>query len=98
MLNERTLEFVEVVFSSDASEISGREFIEKMHSKSIKLWVNALTLDDEVVLNGGHDDNKSILQDPDIGWGWLIKNGFDVIQTDWPYLLRKYVNYLKTTK
>lgn len=98
MLNERPLEFVEAIFSSEESEISGREFIEKMHSKSIKLWVNALTLDDEVVLNGGHDDNKSILQDPDIGWGWLIKNGFDVIQTDWPYLLRKYANHLKTTK
>lgn len=66
-----------------------------MHRKSIKLWVNAITLDNKTILSGGHDDNKSILQNPNDGWGWLIKNGFDIIQTDWPYLLKQYAKQLK---
>lgn len=93
--NQLHSEFVEVVFSSNKSEISEKRFIEKMLNRSVKLWVNAITLDDKTVLSGGHDDNKSILQNPDIGWGWLIDKGFDIIQTDWPSLLRKYINHRK---
>lgn len=39
----------------------------------------------------GYDDQKSRL-DPDSGWGWLIDNGFSILETDRPYRL---VNYLQ---
>ncbi len=39
----------------------------------------------------GYDDNTAIAEDPKLAWGKLIDMGFDVIQTDWPALVKKFV-------
>jgi len=53
-------------------------------------WVNSITFDDKHILYGGLDDNTSIIDSPDKGWGKLIEKGFDIILTDWPGLLYTY--------
>lgn len=48
-------------------------------------------LDRNILLSGGHDDDTSILGDPDKGWGWLVERGFNAIQTDWTLALNLYL-------
>jgi glycerophosphoryl diester phosphodiesterase len=40
----------------------------------------------------GHDDRVSILESPDKGWGWLVEQGFTIIETNHT---RELVRYLK---
>ncbi len=82
---------VEVLFDSDGSELAQKEFIEKIHERNLFLWVNAIRLNDKLLLSGGHDDNQAIINSMDNSWGWLIKQGFDIIQTDWVALLKQYI-------
>lgn len=44
--------------------------------------VNAL-VDGNILIAGGHDDDTSILGNPDDGWGWLVERGFNMLMTDW---------------
>ena len=41
----------------------------------------------------GHDDKLSLLSSPSEGWGWLLDNGFTIIETNFP---RELIAYLKT--
>lgn len=40
-------------------------------------------LNGRILLAGGHDDDISLLEDPDLGWGWLAERGFNMLMTDW---------------
>lgn len=40
---------------------------------------------------GGRDDDRSVLGDPDGGWGWLIERGFNILMTDWPLQMSIYL-------
>lgn len=51
-----------------------------------KLWVNSLWAS----LNGGYDDDKALINKDSI-YGWFLKNKVDIIQTDRPELLLKYL-------
>ncbi|MGP5258912.1 glycerophosphodiester phosphodiesterase family protein [Brachybacterium paraconglomeratum] len=53
--------------------------------------LNALNLENGSVLYLGADDDTSVLEGPDLGWGRLIQVGATAIQTDWPHLLRAYL-------
>ena len=55
------------------------------------MLLNALNLENGSVLYLGADDDTSVLEDPDLGWGRLIQVGATAIQTDWPHLLRAYL-------
>jgi glycerophosphoryl diester phosphodiesterase len=55
------------------------------------VYVNALDLGNGDTLMAGWDDTRSVLGDPDEGWGRLVNLGADVIQTDWPLLLSDYL-------
>jgi glycerophosphoryl diester phosphodiesterase len=70
-------------------------FISWMHRvKSMKLglWLNSLWPEH----NGVHHDDRAVEQnDPDGSWGWLIKNGATIIQTDRPTELLKYLKRKK---
>ena len=59
--------------------------------KSI-LWGNSIVYSSRVPLAAGHNDDISLTGDPEDGWGWLAKKGFDIIQTDWTH---HCVNYLR---
>ncbi len=61
-------------------------------SKRILTWVNAITLNDQLVFSGLLDDLRAITVSEEETWGRLIDMGFDILQTDWPLLLRQFVN------
>ena len=56
-----------------------------------ELRVGSITLNDTAVLSGGHDDRGALLEEKDAHWGWLLKAGFNVIQTDFPQALSDYI-------
>lgn len=84
---------VELIAATAQDEMYQDEVIREIHAKGLFCWVNALTLADyypETALFGELDDDNSIWRGPDQGWGRLMDKGIDVIQTDWPALVRDY--------
>lgn len=81
---------LELIAQDTECELFKDEVIKQLKEKNLFMWANSITLDDETKLFGGLDDNISIIESPDKGWGKLIEKGLNVIQTDWPSLLREY--------
>lgn len=62
--------------------------VNKLKDNGIKIFVNALW----PAQNAGHDDDMAVeLNQPDESWGWLVRQGFKLIQTDRPALLLEYL-------
>ncbi len=78
---------IEFVFNNDAS-LDSINFSE-IRKNGTSVWVNSLWSK----LCGGHDDEKAAL-DPTI-YDWYIENDVDIIQTDRPELLIKYLRSKK---
>jgi glycerophosphoryl diester phosphodiesterase len=74
----------EVIFTNNNSPVL--EITEILKRKGISIWVNTLW----ETLCGPHDDDRAI-DDPNDSWGWVIKNGANIIQTDRPALLLTYL-------
>ena len=81
----------EVLFDSDEDEVASEEFINAMHRDGKLVWANAIIYSHKAQLSAGHSDDTSICGNPDLGWGWLAKRGYDIIQTDWTGKLVKYL-------
>ena len=87
----------EIITSTAQDELYQDAVIADIHNKGLFCWVNALSLGDY-----GHDylprrslfgdlaDDISVIQNPDLGWGKLMEKKIDIIQTDWPAILRDY--------
>jgi len=82
---------LELLFKDLDSPLIQEESMQSYHSKQLLTWVNTVTLDDDNVLSGMLDDFRAIMVSEHDTWGRLIDIGFDVLQTDWPMLLRKFV-------
>ncbi|OBZ14297.1 hypothetical protein A8L34_10110 [Bacillus sp. FJAT-27264] len=83
---------MELIVKTDSDPLFQDDVIERLHEQNLFVWANAITLDDYTFLYGGLDDDTSIIQSPDLGWGKIIEKKVDVIQTDWPSLLSPYRN------
>ncbi|MDO5550286.1 MAG: glycerophosphodiester phosphodiesterase family protein [Lachnospiraceae bacterium] len=81
----------ELIFTDVKEPLADQNFLEELRSQGILPWVNAITLNDQCVLSGGLDDNGAIGEGFDKHWGTLMDMGFQIIQTDWPGLLKNYV-------
>ena len=84
---------IELIAFSNEDELFRDEAIRYIHSKNLFTWVNALTLTDVghyKPLYGDLDDDISILEGPERGWARLFDKQIDVIQTDWPALVKNY--------
>lgn len=84
---------VELIATTPQDELYQDEAIRYIHDRGLFCWVNSLTLTDyypESALYGDLDDDISIWEGPERGWGRLIDKGIDVIQTDWPALVRDF--------
>lgn len=81
----------ELIFTDFESSLLTEEFMGKLKTAGIVPWVNAITLDDKIILSGLLDDNNAIRKGFDETWGKLIELGFEIIQTDWPALLKEYI-------
>lgn len=66
------------------------EFMGELKKAGIPAWVNAITLTDDSILSGELDDNKAIRDGFEESWGRLVDMGFEIIQTDWPALVKNF--------
>lgn len=87
----------ELIADSPEAELFSDEAIAYVHSKGLYCWVNAIELGQlkadyspRPTLYGGLNDDISVIEGADKGWGVLMDKGIDVIQTDWPALLYAY--------
>lgn len=85
----------ELIFEDLNSPFVQPGFLKELHSLGIAPWVNVITLDDDVILSGGLDDNHAIRDGFEENWGRLIDMGFEILQTDWPALLKGFVTNRK---
>ena len=82
---------VEALFAADDSPIADPAYIERMHECGLIMWANGIIYNYKDVLAANHSDDISVSVDEDLGWGWLLDRGFDIIQTDWPLALDMYL-------
>lgn len=80
----------EVCFDDDKSYFASDEFIDYLHKNNLKIWGNAIVYSYKDVLSGGHTDDAAVTGDMDYGWGWFAEKGFDIVQTDWVFLMKEY--------
>lgn len=81
----------EVLFETDSADVISDNFIEKMHSNNLMVWVNSIIYDEKEVIASNHTDDISLCKNPDFGWGWLADKNVDFIQTDWTIILKNYL-------
>lgn len=65
--------------------------VDALRERGLMVLLNAINLNNRVPLFGGFDDEVSLFEDPDRGWGELVRRGADLIQTDWTALLSTYL-------
>ena len=82
----------EVLFKTEESEFATEEYIHRMHKAGLLVWANAIVYNHKSVLAAGHNDDISVVGRMDEGWGWLLDKGYDIIQTDWPMMLKNYMS------
>jgi glycerophosphoryl diester phosphodiesterase len=84
----------ELIFADTKNPLVSREMFEELSNLGIVPWVNSITLgeQDRFRLSGEFDDNRSIREGFDAGWGSLVRMGFGIIQTDWPGMLYGYLH------
>lgn len=76
----------ELVFDNDSPEI--QRLIKKIRDSGAKVFINSLWPE----LCGGHDDDRAVEQnEPEESWGWIVKQGAKLIQTDRPAILLDYL-------
>lgn len=81
----------EVLFKTDDAQVCSREYIDGMHADGKIVWANAILYSYKAVLAAGHSDDISLIEDPELGWGWLADRGFDIIQTDHLFACRSFL-------
>ena len=76
----------EVTFKTETPKLF--RVLNKIRQSGSKLWINSLWSS----LNAGHDDDLAVEEKcPDEAWGWILKQGATVIQTDRPMQLIQYL-------
>ena len=97
MLLKRNINLIgnEVLFDRETDEVISDAYIAEMHRKGLLIWANAIVYNEQDVISAGHTDDVSLTEDPYLGWGWLIRKKVDIIQTDWPLMLKQYIDSRK---
>lgn len=93
LLTGRNVNFIgiEALFDREEDEICSDEYLSAMHKKGLLVWSNAIVYNEKEVISAHHTDDVSLVDDPEKGWGWLMKKGFDLIQTDWLSAAHTYI-------
>ena len=93
MLLKRNINLIgnEILFDKDTDEVISDAYIADMHRKGLLVWMNAIVYNEKDVISAGHTDDVSLTDDPAKGWGWLMEKKADIIQTDWPLMVRQYI-------
>ena len=75
---------ISLSFTSDDFPVLER--IPEIHQAGYRVWLNSLW----DTFNAGHDDERAVT-DPDGSYGWLLDKGADIIFTDHPMQLKRYL-------
>ena len=81
----------ELLFETEDSQLCSPEYLEQLRKDNILSWANAIVYSYKAVLAAGHSDDTALSEDMEKGWGWLARRGFDFIQTDWPIMVKMYL-------
>lgn len=81
---------VELIFETLDSPLVSREMFAELREAGIVPWANSISLDDKTILSAGLDDNHALADGYEENWGRLMDMGFEIVQTDWPALMRDY--------
>ena len=83
---------MEVIALTPDCDLFQDETIDFIRSKGLFVWVNSITLGkkDSFRLFSYLDDDKAIMDGEESSWGEMFEKNIDVIQTDWPALLKPY--------
>ena len=81
----------ELLFETEDSPLCSPEYLAQLRKDNILSWVNSIVYNYKAVLSAGHSDDTALSEDMDKGWGWLARRGFDFIQTDWPIMVKMYL-------
>lgn len=81
----------ELLFETEDSPLCSPEYLAQLRKDNILSWANAIVYSYKAVLAAGHSDDTALSEDMDKGWGWLARRGFDFIQTDWPIMVKMYL-------
>lgn len=76
----------EIIFDNDQVPIMSNAAVGQIRRSGGRVWVNSLWDG----LCGGHSDFVAA-KDPELGWGWMIDRGVNMIQTDTPEDLLRYL-------
>lgn len=80
----------ELTFKQDTAGILKQ--LDKIKQRGSRVWINSLWAS----LNGGHDDDKAVDEgNTGDSWQWLIDRGANIIQTDRPQELLRYLREKK---
>lgn len=82
---------VELLATGPDDELADRGYLAELRDRGLLIYLNALNLGNGIPLFCGWDDQVSLLSDPALGWGRLADLGADLIQTDWPVQLDRYL-------
>ena len=82
----------ELIFNDISSPLISEQNLERLKESDIYSWVNTLVYDFKAIISGGLTDDRAILGEHDLVWGYLRKLGVDIIQTDWVRELSLYLH------
>lgn len=82
---------VELVTDDPNHPFCDPQYIYELKARGLAVMVDAINLEDGIARYAGFDDEVSVLDDPERGWGQIVSRGVDVIMTDWPGVLRRFL-------
>ncbi len=89
---------LELVAREEGHPFTDPDVIADLRGRGVFAMVNAEVLQLEEQCFPGLCDERAILEGSEAGWGRLFDLGFDMIQTDWPWLLADYREYRRASR
>lgn len=80
---------LELVFNNENSELISDENIKNYKDKGYALWMNTICFSERSLLSGKYSDHNLLTSFSIDDMIWILEKGFDVIQTDFPSLIKE---------
>ena len=87
---------LELVFNNENSELISDENIKNYKAKGYALWINTICFSERGLLSGKYSDHNLLTSFKVDDMHWILEKGFDIIQTDFPSLIKELI--IKTKK
>ena len=81
----------EITPHSPKDPIYADSVVEWLKERRIRILCNSLNLGTRLIYGAGYDDLRSLRLGGREGWGLLVDKGVDMLQTDWPVEVCRYL-------